>query len=147
MTPRASNRALLALTLAIVVFATAAFAWTQMLKQEEVPIAGIQFDRSLAPGCDCPRDEAKLSFTLASAQPLTAVIVDEDDEPVRTLLDAALRASGRETLRWDGTDDAGRVVPEGEYRLRVDLVEPARAVTVPTDVRVEAVERPPAPRP
>ncbi len=138
MTPRSRNLALTVLTLAVVLFSAAAFVRTQMLKQEEAPIAGIQFDGRLSPGCACPREKAKLSFTLERAQPISATIVDEDDAPVRTLLDGALRASGRETLTWDGTDEDGEVVPDGEYRLRVDLVSPDRTITIPTDVRVEA---------
>ena len=125
-------------TLAIVLFSTAAFVRTQMLKQDEAPIAGIRFQGGLTPGCDCPREAAKLSFTLERAQPLTATVVDEDEEPVRTLLDGALRAGGRETLTWDGTDDDGEVVPDGDYRLRVDLATPDRTITIPADVRVES---------
>lgn len=131
---------MIAITLAIVVFSTAAFVWTQTLKQEAAPIAGIRFDGGLAPGCDCPREAATLSFTLEHAQPLTATIVDEEESPVRTLLDAEPRPSGRETLTWDGTDDGGEVVPDGEYRLRVELAEPDRVITIPADVRVESRE-------
>jgi flagellar hook assembly protein FlgD len=138
VTPRGRNLALTVLTLAIVAFSTVAFVRTQMLKQDEAPIAGIRVDGRLTPGCDCPRENAKLSFTLERAQPITATIVGEDDEPVRTLLDGALRASGRETLSWDGTNDQGRVVPDGDYRLRVELAAPDRTITIPTDVQVES---------
>lgn len=138
MTPRGRNLALTAVTLAVVLFSTAAFVRTQALKQEEAPIAGIRFDGAVTPGCDCPRQRATLSFTLARAQPVTAAVVDEEGRPVRTLLDGALRASGRENLTWDGTDDTGEVVPDGDYRLRVDLVVPDRTITIPADVRVEA---------
>lgn len=126
-----------ALTLLIVLLSAAAFARTQMLKQEEPPIAGIDFDGGLAPGCDCPRETAILSFTLEGAQPLTATVLDEDEQPVATLLDGALRASGRVKLEWDGTSDRGAPVPAGDYRLRVDLAVPDRTIVVPTDVRVE----------
>lgn len=136
MTPRRRNLALTVLTLAVVLFSTGAFVRTQMLKQEEAPIAGIRFERTVTPGCDCPRDTAALSFTLSRAQPITAEVVDEDGRAVRTLLDGALRGRGRETLTWDGTDDAGEVVPAGDYRLRVELAEPDRTITIPTDVRV-----------
>lgn len=138
MSPRARTRALTALTLVIVLLSTGAFAWTQIRKQEEAPIAGIRFDGRVAPGCECPRETATLSFTLDRAQPLTATMVDEEARPVRTLLDGALRGSGRETLAWDGRDDDGRVVPDGDYRLQVDLAVPDRTITIPSDVEVEA---------
>jgi hypothetical protein len=137
MTPRRRNLALTVVTLAVVAFSTVAFVRTQALKQEEAPIAGIRFDGRVTPGCDCPRDRAELSFTLERAQPITATIVDQDGGAVRTLLDGALRAGGRATLVWDGTDETGDVVPEGDYRLRVDLAVPDRAITIPADVRVE----------
>jgi flagellar hook assembly protein FlgD len=126
------------LTLAIVLLSVVAFVRTQILKQEEVPITGIELDKTIAAGCGCPRETGKLSFVLQRAQPISVAMVDDDDEPVRTLLDGALRASGRETLAWDGTDDAGRIVPDGDYRVRVDLATPDRTITIPTEVKVEA---------
>jgi flagellar hook capping protein FlgD len=134
--PAARNRVLTALTLAIVLLATAAFARTQALKQEEAPVTGIDFDRTLEPGCDCPRETAKLSFILRRAQPVTASVVDEDEQPVRSLVDGELRASGRITLRWDGRDDQAAVVPEGDYRLRLDLAAPDRSIVIPDEVHL-----------
>ncbi len=138
MSPRQRNRALTALTLVIVLLSTAAFAWTQAQKQEEVPITGIRLDRELRPGCECPRQAAELSFGLHRAQPVTATIVSGDGEPVRTLLDGALRESGRQTLSWEGTADDGDVVPDGEYQLRVELAVPDRTILIPNEIRVRA---------
>lgn len=136
MTPRRRNLAMTILTLVIVALATAAFAWTQVKKQEEPAIGGIRVDPLVAPGCDCPRETAELSFTLPTAQPVSAAIVDEGGEPVRTLLEDAPRGSGRLKLEWDGTGDEGEAVPQGDYRLQVDLAEPDRTIVVPSDVRV-----------
>ena len=135
--PRGRNGALTLLTLAIVVLATAAFVRAQALKQEDPPISGIEIARTLEQGCECPRETARMAFSLRRAQPITAAVVDEDEEPVRTLLDSELRASGRVKLAWDGTDEAGERVPEGEYRLRIDLAVPDRSIVIPDDVRVE----------
>jgi len=126
-----------ALTLAIVFLSAAAFVWTQVLKQEDAPVGGIEIDRALRPGCDCPREVANLSFVLERAQPLTATVIDDDGAPVRVLLDGALRAGGRETLTWDGTDDAGRPAPNGDYRLELDLSAPDRTLEIPSDVALE----------
>ena len=38
---------------------------------------------------------------------------------VRTLLDAAPVPAGWTTPRWDGRDAGGRIVPDGEYRVRL----------------------------
>ncbi|MGE0709639.1 MAG: DUF2271 domain-containing protein [Planctomycetota bacterium] len=44
----------------------------------------------------------------------------EDARLLRTWSRAS-RSPGRYTLRWDGKDDDGRLVPQGHYRLRVDV--------------------------
>jgi hypothetical protein len=124
-------------TLLIVVLSAAAFAWTQALKQEEPPVGGIEFDRVLRPGCDCPQEESKLSFVLDRAQPVTATMVDENGAPVKTLLEGVARESGRETLTWNGTDDEGRLAAPGEYRLELDLATPDRTIEIPSDVELE----------
>lgn len=124
-------------TLLIVLLSAAAFAWTQALKQEDPAVGGIEVDRTLRPGCDCPREVAKLSFVIDRAQPISATIVDQDGAPVRTLLDGALRESGRETLSWDGSRDDGRPAPPGEYRLELVLAVPDRTVEIPSDVELE----------
>lgn len=134
---RRREGALIAITLAIVAFAIAAFAYAQVRKQEEPPIGGIRFDSRLMPTCDCPADTAPLSFTLSESQPLDATVVDEEGNTVRTLLSGEPQESGRLTLQWDGTDARGAPVPAGNYRLRLDLTEPPRTIVIPTDVRVE----------
>lgn len=124
-------------TLLIVVLSAAAFAWTQALKQEEAPVGGIEIDRVLRPGCDCPQEESKLSFVLEEAQPVTATVVNEDGAAVRTLLEGVPRESGRETLTWNGTDDEGGLAAPGEYRLELDLAIPDRTIEIPSDVELE----------
>lgn len=128
---------MIALTLAIVALSAAAFARTQALKQVEPPIAGIEVDAAVVPGCDCPRETARLSFTLARAQPVDAAVVDEEGQAVRTLLDGVLQGSGRVTLMWDGAGEDGESVPAGDYRLRVELAVPERTIVIPSDIRVE----------
>jgi hypothetical protein len=64
-------------------------------------------------------------------------IVDEDDEPVRTLDDAAALAEGEEvTYRWDGRDDAGSLVSPQSYYLRVELPSRDRDMIWPRRMRV-----------
>lgn len=123
---------LTALTVAIVLLAGAAFVRAQMLKQVDPPIRDIEIGRRVVLG----EEPARLSFDLRRAQPVTAAIVDGDDATVRELLDGALRGSGNVRLEWDGTDSAGQVVPEGGYRLRVDLAAPDRSITLPDEVQV-----------
>ena len=128
--------ALTAATLVLVFLALVAFARTQALKQVDPPIEGLRAGAKIMPGCDCPRDDAELAFRLVDAQAVDAVVVDEENVPVRTLATGAPTPSGEVTLEWDGTDDAGRIVPGGRYRLRLDLRETDRSITVPDEVVV-----------
>jgi len=54
----------------------------------------------------------------ADATNVTAVVTDKDGQTVRTLRLGA-HESGTVEFEWDGRDDSGRVMPAGEYGLRV----------------------------
>lgn len=135
---RAHGLALFLLTLLIVALAIGAFVRTQALKQVEPSVEDFDFAPAVAPTCRCPRATAGLSFRLEDGQVVDATIVDEDEEPVRTLLDGERRPGGRVELEWDGRDEQGRVVPPGEYRLRLDLGSTGETITVPDEVVVRA---------
>ena len=140
-TPRLSRGhgiTLMGLTLVIVLLAIGAFARTQALKQVEPSVEDFDFPSAVAPTCDCPRANARLSFRLVDGQVLDATIVDEDDEAVRELIDGEARRAGRVRLEWDGRDERGAVVPPGEYRLRLDLEATGETITVPDEVVVRA---------
>lgn len=73
----------------------------------------------------------RLSFRLASAEAVEIAIFDAQGRRVRTLVDAPF-AAGRHAVEWDGSDDGGRAVASGSYRVRLragrDVV--TRAVTL-----------------
>jgi hypothetical protein len=117
---------------------SAAFAITQSLKDEPSPIGVPRFDRVLAPTCDCESDAATLGLRLRRADRVTAEIVDADGEPVRLLADRERFRRGPIELTWDGRDTAGEVVPDGRYRLRIELAREGRTILVPTTIRVDA---------
>lgn len=68
-------------------------------------------------------EPAEITFFVRESDSAAEVsIVDAEGDVVRTLASAvALEADRRTTYRWDGTDDGGRPVKTGHYRLRVDL--------------------------
>ncbi len=41
------------------------------------------------------------------------------------------------SLEWDGRDDAGNVLPEGDYRPRVHLQRDRSTITFPNDMRID----------
>ncbi|MGH3024374.1 MAG: FlgD immunoglobulin-like domain containing protein [Gaiellaceae bacterium] len=115
----------------------AAFTYTEALKLERSPVGGARFDRWLSPVCDCPHETAALSFQLRQAERISVAVVDSDDERVRQLATAIARPPGRVTFTWDGRDQAGEVVPDGAYRLRIRLLDERRRIVVPEDVLVD----------
>jgi flagellar hook capping protein FlgD len=114
-----------------------AFVTTQRLKLERSPVTGPRFDRIFSPTCRCETDTAQLSIRLRRPDRVDAVLVNGKGEPVRTLATDLPRPSGRVTFLWNGRDEAGEVVPDGRYRMRVHLRQSRRTILIPTTVKVD----------
>ena len=126
------------LVVALLAATAAAFALTQGLKLQPSPILGTRVDDVFSPVCDCERGEtAAISFRLREPDRLDVAIVDGSGAVVRTLERDLSRPRGRITIEWDGRDDAGRVLPEGEYRPRVHLDEERFTTTLPNPIRID----------
>ena len=91
----------------------------------------------IGPVCECEKAEGTLSVRLRQPAVVTASVVNGDGDTVRMLAERERHPRGRVTWLWDGRDDAGEVVPDGLYRLRLELVDRDRAITVPTPVRID----------
>jgi hypothetical protein len=129
------------LAVALLVGTAAAFTYTEKLKLERKPIAKARVDRLLLPGCDCRRETARIRFELRDAGPVRVTIVNGDGDHVR-LLEAGLRGPReRVVLRWDGRDDAGSLVPDGSYRVRLRLLDERRTIQIPDGIRVGPAQR------
>jgi hypothetical protein len=131
-----SRRALTALTLALLVGSVAAFAYAETLKLDRGPLGRGRVQRVVSPGCDCPRETTRIRFTLHRAERLDVDVVNEDGEVVATLLADELRPKGRVVLTWDGRGEGGEAAPEGDYRIRIRLVDEDRTITLPRRVTV-----------
>ena len=125
------------LVLALLVATTAAFALTEALKLERSPVTAPRFDRLFSPTCACATSTARLALRLREHATVDAVIVDDDGDPVRTLATNAAKRKGPVVFEWDGRDDAGDVVADGRYRLRVHLAEQRRTIVIPNPIRVD----------
>ena len=124
--------AVFVLVVALLVATAAAFAVTESLKLDRSDVGAPRFPKSFQP----PQEKAKLSFRLRHGDRLDIVIVS-DGQPVRTLARSLERPRGRVRVRWDGRNDAGMVVPEGIYQVRVDLREAERTIVFPAEIRVD----------
>jgi hypothetical protein len=87
---------------------------------------------------DPEQQTALITFFVRKDDPEAFVgIVDEDDEPVRTLDGEVALSEGEEaTYRWDGRDDAGALVSPASYYLRVELPNRDRDMVWPRRMRV-----------
>jgi hypothetical protein len=124
------------LVLALLGGTAAAFTVTEALKLERSPLTAPRFAEVLSPTCACRTQVARLSFRLRHPDRLDVVIVSGED-PIRTLVDDLDRQRSRVRVRWDGRDDAGEVVPDGVYRLRVSLQKSDRTILFPNEIRVD----------
>lgn len=124
------------LALALLVGSVAAFAYTERLKLERSPVERTRFDRWLSPTCSCPGEAAALSFVLREPERIDVTVVD-GGETVRTLAAGLRRPPGRVAFTWDGRDDAGQVVRDGDYRVRVRLRDERRTIVIPKEVHVD----------
>lgn len=126
------------LALALIAATAAAFAWTESLKLERLPVVGPRFPKSFSPVCVCPTETAKLRLRFRVTDTVDADILDADGDVVRSLGERRVQP-GLVTFEWDGRNDEGRVVPDGPYRLRVELEDKRRTIVVPNRVLVDTV--------
>ena len=130
---------------ALVVATFGAFFVAQRLKNTPTDVQGFGRTPLFSPNGDGRRDGAKLSFLLKQADDVDVDLVTTDGDRVKRLAtDRKLPAYRKLALRWDGTDDRGRPVPDGVYRARITLLREGRAITVFKGIRKDTT--PPRPR-
>ena len=92
------------------------FLRAEQLKLQHSALQHPHIKQSFSPTCSGPRchRQAVLEFTLGTAQPVGLKIVDADGNTVRSLTDGEVQTpKGNVTVRWDGHDDQGAIVPDG----------------------------------
>ncbi len=131
------------IVLAVLVAAPAlAFLRAEQLKLRHSPVSRPRVHVSFSPGCTAtPKcvTEADLAFTLRSRQRLSMWIVDGSGRTVRHLVSGRTYPRGAVRLRWDGRSDSGTLLPDGRYRLAVDLLGEGRTVTIPDPIVLDTV--------
>ena len=119
-----------------------AFFATQRLKQSPRLVRTLTVTSAVSP--HVPHRRASIRIRLERPDRATVAIVDSEGEAVRELLrDASLDNDRRVQLLWNGRDDRGRAVPDGEYRVRVGLRRRGRSVVLLNTIRVDGT--PPRP--
>jgi hypothetical protein len=134
---RAHRRWMTLLALGLLAFTVAAFTYTEVLKLERKPLSRARVDQWVSPECACPQAAAGIAFRLREEQRLDVTVEEKDGDAVRTLAADRRFPAGAVRLSWDGRDDAGQVVADGPYRIRVRLLTERRTIEIPTDVTVD----------
>ena len=123
--------------LALLLASAAAFAVAERLKLERSPVAAPDLERVIGPVCECDKADGTLSVRFREPVVVTASVVNADGDTVRVLAERERHSRGRVSWTWDGRDGGGEVVPDALYRLRLELVNRDRTITVPTPVRID----------
>ena len=124
------------LVVALLAATAAAFALTQGLKSQPSPIFGTEPGDVFSPVCGCDTRTATIAFKLREDDTLDVAIVD-GGEVVRTIERGRDYDRGPVQIEWDGRDDSGRLLPEGEYLPRVHLREDRSTITLPNPIRID----------
>ena len=126
------------LVVALLAATAAAFALTQGLKNQPAAIFGTEVPRGVfSPVCACDSDKASITFKLRKPDRLDVSIVDGSDRVVRTIERGRAYDKGPVEIEWDGRDDAGKVLPEGEYKPRIRLQDVRTTYTLPNPMRID----------
>jgi hypothetical protein len=123
--------------LVLVAGTAAAFAVSERLKLERSPVVPTSFTREFSPVCDCDTATATLRLRFRRDETVTARIVAPSGDVVKTLAERERVGQGSTAYVWDGRDEAGTLVPDGRYLLRLDFVRERRSILVPTTIRVD----------
>ncbi|MDT8317351.1 MAG: CARDB domain-containing protein, partial [bacterium] len=76
-------------------------------------------ERYISPNGDGTNESTEFFFRLETAQTVKVIVVNEEGEVVRTFEGERLENIPGGTVSWDGLDDRGTVVDDGEYRISV----------------------------
>lgn len=116
----------------------AAFAYTQGLKQTKSPIGGTTVTKVFSPVCNCVTSKAVIGFDLRRTDHLTLSIEDRRRDVVRVLVDDRRTVKGFHRFAWDGRLGDGGLAHSGDYRVRLDLADADRVLTLPNRIRLDS---------
>ena len=118
-----------------------AYAVSERAKTELAPVYRPHADRVFSPNCGCTTSAARIDFRLRRSDRLT-VWVERDGKRARTLVPGRVYEPGPVALEFDGIDDSGVTLPEGDYRPVVHLAREHRTIVLPNTIALDTT--PPA---
>jgi hypothetical protein len=127
-----------ALVTLLVVATGIAFVLTERLKLELPTIRSTKVTKQFSPTCHCDTSKARVAFSLRRSERVTLSIIGPPrGGVVRQLLGGEDRPAGPLHVIWDGRDNAGRLVPDGNYRVRVDLANGRLNTVLPNVIQLD----------
>ena len=110
------------------------FAVEERLKLEDSPVLKTQVESVFSPKVG----EGKIGFQLRREENIGLDIVDDNGTVVRRALGAGVFGNSFHQFAWDGRNDAGQIVPDGVYRVQLQLKDEDRTIEFPTTIRVDS---------
>jgi FlgD Ig-like domain len=127
-----------ALILAVLAGSAVAFAVSEGLKLEKRPITPTDITKVFSPVCRCPQARANVDFKLLKPDTVTLTIIDAKGATVRRLIYHRRLNKGRpHHFTWNGRDDAGRRLPNGSYKPKIELSDIDRTFVLPNPIRID----------
>ena len=114
-----------------------AFAVTELLKLTPSPITSTHVTRQFSPTCGCSKSKARVEFSLRRSERVTLSISGPRGGEIRRLLSGVDKPSGSLHSIWNGRDNTGRLVADGNYRVRVYLAKERRRIKLPNVIRLD----------
>lgn len=107
-------------------------------------ITAISADPPLfSPNGDAKVDRTMVRYRVATPAHITLDVVDATAAVMKTLSNASNQAPGAYDAIWDGTNDAGARVPDGQYVIRIAAVAAADAGVTQTERTAVTVDATP----
>jgi hypothetical protein len=129
------------LVLALLAATAASFAVSERLKLETVPVGDVHIRHKIfSPVCGCISDHVRIEFRLRRRDHVTVTILTLGRRHVRTLAAGELHPPGKVSFPWDGRNDDGALVPDGAYRIRIELRTHGRLINMPNLVHIDTVK-------
>lgn len=131
------NTATIASGLVVVAVALALFILFP-LDWMRTPSATLVVDRSLfSPNGDGSQDMVTGIYSLSELATVSAEVRGVGKQVVRRLLNEQKQGAGQYSVSWDGRDEAGQVVGDGQYRLVVGVKGPVRNTYTEAQITVD----------
>jgi flagellar hook assembly protein FlgD len=81
--------------------------------------------------------ETELTFTIATSAYVSVDILDDDNDLVLELVDNLYYEAGEYTVEWDGDDEYGDIVSQGDYKFKLRIEKDDETDKVYESVRVK----------